>query len=68
MLVEAGEPATQRDQSPLTVPIMYLLQVTLLPDPDLGLAKELLEEGTLSVLLAEFDRVALPVLHHQHPY
>ena len=59
---DAGEPATQRDQSPLTVPIMSLLQVTLLPAPDLGLAKELLEECTLSVLLAGFDRVALPVL------
>ncbi len=36
--------------------------VTLLPGPDLGLAKELLEEGTLSVLLVDFDRVALPLL------
>ena len=50
LLVEAGEPATQCDQSPLTVPIMYLLQVTLLPGPDLDLAKELLEEGTVSGL------------------
>ena len=36
MDADAGEPAALRDQSPITVPIMYLLQVTLLPGQDLG--------------------------------
>ncbi len=52
MDADAGEPAALRDQSPITVPIMYLLQVTLLPGQDLGPYYRV----TLSVLFVTWRR------------